>query len=269
MQFRQKALSKLQSPEELDLPVRFARPQGWLVLCITLAVMTAAAFWAVTGSVSSKLSAPGILTYGQGSYILQSPVAGQVTEVLAREGERLAAGAPLLKVHTQQGKDSVIRTVAAGRVTSLAASIGAVVTTGADVAAVERTAHRGDPLVAMLYLPAASVASVRAGAAVELAVQSVSKDRYGDLRGQVKAVGRDALTEQQIAAFLGDTELGREFTDKGRPVGVLVRLDRSAANPSGYRWSSSSGPSYRLDSMNMVTGAVHLTAQRPIDWLLP
>lgn len=39
MQFRQQALAKLQSPEELDLPVRFARPQGWLVLSVTLIAM--------------------------------------------------------------------------------------------------------------------------------------------------------------------------------------------------------------------------------------
>ena len=57
MQFRQQALAKLQSPEELDLPVRFARPQGWLVLIVTLAVVIGAAVWAVNGTVSSTLIA--------------------------------------------------------------------------------------------------------------------------------------------------------------------------------------------------------------------
>lgn len=89
MQFRQQALAKLQSPEDLDLPVRFARPQGWLVLSVTVIAMAAASVWALTGSVTSTVQAPAILTYGRGSYILQSPVAGQVTAVLAREGERL------------------------------------------------------------------------------------------------------------------------------------------------------------------------------------
>lgn len=268
MQFRQKALSKLQSPEELDLPVRFARPQGWLVLAVTIAVMTAAAFWAFAGSVSSKLSASGILTYGQGSYILQSPVAGQITDVLAREGQRLAAGAPLLKVRTQQGT-SVIRAVAAGRVTTLDASIGAVVTTGADVAAVERMAKAGAPLVAMLYVPASTAGSVPVGASVDLTVESAPKEEYGTLRGQVKAVGRTSQTAQQIAAFLGDDQLAEQLSRKGPPVAVLVRLDTSPRTRSGYAWSSGSGPSYKLDSMTLVSGAVQLTAQRPIDWLLP
>lgn len=141
MQFRQQALAKLQSPEELDLPVRFARPQGWLVLSVTVVVMAAASVWAVTGTVASTVSAPAILTHGEGSYVLQSPVAGQVTEVVAKEGERLAANAPVLKVRTAQGETAVVRTVAAGRVTALAATIGAIIQTGANVAAVEKVAH--------------------------------------------------------------------------------------------------------------------------------
>ncbi|MGP3950041.1 HlyD family efflux transporter periplasmic adaptor subunit [Streptomyces sp. 7N604] len=268
MQFRQKALSKLQSPEELDLPVRFARPQGRLVLTVTAAVMAVACFWAVTGTVSSKLSAPGILTRAEGSYVLQSPVAGQVTAVLAEEGDMLSEGAPLLRVSTQQGNRAV-RAVAAGRVTTLVAKIGAVVTTGADVATVERIGNAGDPLVAMLYVPGGSGSAVPVGASVDLTVQSVPTQQFGVLRGRVKAVGRAPQTRQQIAGFLGDSQLGEQFSEKGQPVAVMVQLDRSSGTKSGYAWSSAEGPPYAIESTTLVSGAIHLAAQRPVDWLLP
>ncbi|GAB2819745.1 HlyD family efflux transporter periplasmic adaptor subunit [Streptomyces daliensis] len=268
MQFRQKALSKLQSPEELDLPVRFARPQGWLVLTVTVVVMAAACFWAVTGSVSSKLSAPGVLTHAQGSYVLQSPVAGQVTEVLAKEGETLRTGSPLLKVRTERGYRAV-RAVAAGRVTTLVSKIGSVVTTGADVATVERVERPDEPLVAMLYVPGDSGATVPVGASVDLTVQSAPTQQFGVLRGRVQAVGRTPQTERQIAGFLGDTQLSRQFSRQGHPVAVMVRLDRSSRTKSGYTWSSEQGPPYAIDSMTLADGAIHLAAQRPIDWLLP
>ena len=171
MQFRQQALAKLQSPEELDLPVRFARPQGWLVLSVTVVVMAAASVWAVTGSVASTVSAPAILTHGQGSYILQSPVAGQVTAVLAKEGERLPADSPVLKVRTAEG-DSVVRTITAGRVTALAATIGQIIQTGANVAAVEKVARDKDPLYATVYVPAENAASIPANASVDQGHQS-------------------------------------------------------------------------------------------------
>ncbi|MFD5813524.1 HlyD family efflux transporter periplasmic adaptor subunit [Streptomyces sp. NPDC127038] len=269
MQFRQQALARLRSPEELDLPVRFARPQGRLVLAVTVLAMAAASVWAVTGTVASTVGAPAVLTHAEGSYILQSPVAGQVTAVLAREGERLPANAPVLKVRTAQGETAVVRTVAAGRVTALAAAIGAIISTGADVAAVEKVAHPDDPLYATVYVPAASAAVIPAGAAVDLTVQSVPAQRYGVLRGHVQSVGRGVQTRQRIAAYLGDAQLGEQFSRNGRPVAVLVRLDRSSATPSGLKWSSADGPPYAPDSMTLATASVRLAGQRPVDWLLP
>ncbi|MEU1854126.1 HlyD family efflux transporter periplasmic adaptor subunit [Streptomyces sp. NPDC019990] len=268
MQFRQQALAKLQSPEELDLPVRFARPQGWLVLSVTVVAMAAASVWAVTGSVASTVSAPAILTHGQGSYVLQSPVAGQVTAVLAKQGERLPAGSPVLKVRTAGG-ETVVRTLDAGRVSALAATVGQIIRTGANVASVEKVAHTDDPLYATVYVPAENAASVPDDAAVDLTVQSVPTQEYGVLRGHVMAVDRSAQSAQQIAAFLGDSQLGEQFTKKGRPVTVTVRLDKSPATKSGYAWSSADGPPYKLTSMTMASGSIKLADQRPVDWLLP
>ncbi|MFJ8721545.1 HlyD family efflux transporter periplasmic adaptor subunit [Streptomyces sp. NPDC004166] len=268
MQFRQQALAKLQSPEELDLPVRFARPRGWLVLSVTVIAMAAASVWAVTGSVPSTVGAPAILTHGEGSYILQSPVAGQVTAVLAKEGQRLPADAPVLQVRTNEG-DAVVRTVAAGRITGLAATIGQIIQTGTNVAAVEKVAHASDPLYATVYVPAETAASIPADASVDLTVQSVPAQSYGVLRGHVRSVDRTAQSAQQIAAFLGDSQLGEQFTRKGRPVAVLVRLDPSSRTKSGYKWSSAEGPPFTLSSMTLATGSIRLADQRPVDWLLP
>ncbi|PNG21178.1 HlyD family efflux transporter periplasmic adaptor subunit [Streptomyces cahuitamycinicus] len=268
MQFRQQALAKLQSPEELDLPVRFARPQGWLVLSVTVVAMAAASVWAVTGSVTSTVSAPAIITHGQGSYVLQSPVAGQVTAVLAKQGEQVPAGSPVLKVRTSNG-EAVVRTLDAGRVSALAATVGQIIQTGANVAAVEKVARAGDPLYATVYVPAENAASIPGDAAVDLTVQSVPTQEYGVLRGHVKSVDRSAQSPQQIGAFLGDSQLGEQFTKKGRPVAVTVRLDRSSATKSGYRWSSADGPPYKLTSMTLASGSIRLSDQRPVDWLLP
>jgi multidrug efflux pump subunit AcrA (membrane-fusion protein) len=268
VEFRKQALSKLQSPEELDLPVRFARPQGWLVLTVTVIVMAVGSFWAITGTVSSTLSAPGVFTHAQGSYVLQSPVAGQVTDVLTQAGKSVPADAPLLKVHTSRG-ESVIRTIAAGRITTLAVTIGAVVTTGADVATVERIDHPDAPLLAVVYVPADSASTIPVGAAVDLTVQSVPSQRYGTLRGRVQTVGKAAQTQQQITAFLGDGQLGEDLIRQGRPVPVLVQLDRSTSTKSGYRWSSSQGPPFTIDSMTGASASIRLAEQHPVDWLLP
>jgi hypothetical protein len=269
VEFRKQALSKLQSPEELDIPVRFARPQGWLVLSVTLVTMAAGAFWAVTGTVASTLHASGVLTHAEGSYVLQSPVAGQVTEVLAAAGKELPAHSPLFKVHTESGDDTVIRTIAAGRLTTLSVTIGAVVRTGTDVATVERIDHPDAPLMAVVYVPEGSAATIPEDASVDLTVQSVPTDKYGTLSGKVTQVGNAPQTRQQITAFLGDSQLAADFSRNGRPVPVLVRLAPSSHGKSGYKWSSSDGPPFALESMTGFTAAIRLASQHPADWLLP
>ncbi|MFJ3037090.1 MULTISPECIES: HlyD family efflux transporter periplasmic adaptor subunit [Streptomyces] len=268
MQFRQQALAKLQSPEELDLPVRFARPQGWLVLSVTVVAMAAASVWAVGGSVTSTVAAPAILTHGQGSYLLQSPVSGQVTAVLAGPGQRLAADAPVLKVRTAEG-ETVVRSVDAGRVSAVAATVGQIIRTGANVASIEKVAHADDPLYATVYVPAEKAAAIPAHALVDLTVQSVPTQQYGVLHGEVRAVDRSAQSAQTIAAFLGDSQLGEQFTEDGRPVAVTVRLDASKSTKSGYAWSSADGPPFELTSMTLASGSIRLADQRPVDWLLP
>ncbi|GAB2921996.1 HlyD family efflux transporter periplasmic adaptor subunit [Streptomyces mayteni] len=268
MQFRREALAKLRSPEELDLPVRLARPPGRLVLAVTFLVMTAAAYWAFTGSVSATQSAPGILTPPDGSYVLESPVAGQVTRVLAAEGDTLEPGDPLLQVATEEG-DREVPAVAGGRVTALLAREGAVVTAGAEVATLEHRTDQDEPLVAVLYLPGGSAAAIPAGARVDLDVQSVPRDRFGVLRGRVLAVGGAPQTSAQLAGFLGDEQLAAQFAARGNPVAVLVELETSPTTESGYRWSSDDGPPFAVDSRTPVTGTIRLSEQRPVDWLLP
>ncbi len=162
-----------------------------------------------------------------------------------------------------------MRTVAAGRITALAATIGQIIQTGANVAAVEKVAHATDPLYATVYVPAENAASIPADADVDLTVSSVPTQTYGVLRGQVKAVDRSAQSAQQISAFLGDSQLGEQFTKKGRPVAVLVKLDTSRKTKSGYRWSSADGPPFALTSMTMASASIRLADQRPLDWLLP
>lgn len=269
MQFRQKALSRLQSPEELDVPVRLVRPRGRFALAVTAIVIAAAGYWAATGAIASTVSAAGVLTHAQGSYALRSPLAGQVTGIFAHEGDRLVAGAPVLSVLTADKKAEIVPMGASGRVTVLSVRIGALITVGADLATVERIENPGDPLMAVLYLPQADGSTVPVGASVELTVQSVSVRQFGLLRGRVQTVGRTPQTQAEIAGFLGDGQLAEQLSAQGATVPVLVRLEAAAGTKSGFAWSSASGPPYELQSATVVSGDIYARSKHPIDWVLP
>jgi biotin carboxyl carrier protein len=267
MQFRQKALAKMQTLEKLDEPLRLARPQSWLVLAVLAAVVVAGGGWAVTGSLPRKLGASGVLTHLQGSFTLQSPVAGQITSVFVAQGSTFPNATPLLSVQTPKQVE-IVRTISAGRATAVLAKVGQIVSAGTPLAVVERIDDASDRLVAVLYAPGVSPPMVPVGSAVDLTVQSVSAQQFGVLRGRVASVGQFPENRQQVAEFLGDDQLGERFTADGQPLKIVVDLRTAPDTPSGYAWSSTTGPPFRIDSRTMVTGAIHLAAVRPISWVI-
>ncbi|WP_228450332.1 hypothetical protein, partial [Streptomyces alkaliterrae] len=249
-------------------PLRFARPPGRLVMAVSVLVMAAAGYWACTGSIVEKADAPGLLTHAGGSYTVQSPFAGQVVRAHAKENQLLSPNATLLTIRTERG-DREITALDGGRLTTLLAGVGSVVRTGTDVASLEQVRGADEPLLAVLYAPGGSGSTIPVGAPVDLAVSSAPRERYGVLHGKVRAVGRVPQDQRRIAAFLGDAQLAARFTRAGDPVAVVVELRKDAATESGHAWSSTGGPPFRLDSRTPVTGTVHLSTRRPVEWLLP
>lgn len=267
MEFRQKALNQLRAPEDLALPAGLAKPQGRLVLAVLCAVVVAGCVWGVTGTLPRNLAAPGVLTYPQGTVGLQSPAAGQVVDVFVQDGVGVSYGTPVLTVRTDS-KVEVIRAAFPGRVSAMLVKVGAVVAAGTVVTTVERIDDVNDEMVAVLYAPGSSGPTIPLGAQVDLTVQSVPAQQFGVLRGRVLDVGRFPETKQQISDFLSDEQLGEQFSAAGRPVKIVVELEKATNTQSGFKWSSTAGPPYGVDSRTLVTGAIRLSVVRPVDWVL-
>ncbi|TWP50482.1 HlyD family efflux transporter periplasmic adaptor subunit [Lentzea tibetensis] len=266
MRFREKALAKLQAPDELDVPARLARPQSWIALAVVAAVVVSGGIWAAVGTLPRTVRASGILTHLQGSFSLQSPVAGQITGVFVSQGNTFPQGTPMFTVQAGD-RTEIIRSVTGGRVTAMLGKVGQVIAAGSDLAVIERVEDQADGLVAVLYVPAGEAGLIRKDSTVDLSVQSAPAQEFGVLRGTVQSVGQFAESRQQISDFLGDDQLGERFTSLGQPLKVVVRLT-DGETASGYRWSTQNGPPYRIDSRTLVTGAVHLSSVKPIDWVV-
>jgi hypothetical protein len=78
--FRQKALDKAFAADELDQTMLVTRPTGWLALLVVAVVMVFALVWSLTGSLSIKVDASGVLLddgAGGNHAVLFIPVAKQ------------------------------------------------------------------------------------------------------------------------------------------------------------------------------------------------
>jgi HlyD family secretion protein len=56
---------------------------------------------------------------------------------------------------------------------------------------------------------------------------------------------------------------------EGPPIQVDVLLIRDPSTPTGYRWSSSRGPSVKISSGTLTQGDVVVKEDRPIRLVIP
>ncbi|MFF8430623.1 HlyD family efflux transporter periplasmic adaptor subunit [Streptomyces sp. NPDC016566] len=269
MQYRRNALARLEQPEELDVPVRYARSGGWLALGALAVTLLAGVGWAFAGTLARTATGPGILTHAHGSFALTSTTAGQ----LASTGDNLvvgrtvSAGDVVAQVVTPDQDLVDVRAAASGMVTSVAVRKGQVVTTDTSLAIAEPVSAADEPLVAALYLPPGDIEGIAVGQQVNLTVAIAAPPKYGHVRGTVASIGKAPESRAQIAAFLADEDLAERFTRTTQPVQVLVKLTHAKSRGrTGLVWSNGAKPPFRIPSRSLVTGSVHLADLHPVDW---
>jgi HlyD family secretion protein len=91
--FRQAALDRLASPEQLDGLVRLTGLRLWIALATLLTLLAMAVAWGIFGSVPTRVMGKGILV-NRGSRIVEltAPAAGQLTELRVQVGDMVAKG---------------------------------------------------------------------------------------------------------------------------------------------------------------------------------
>ena len=94
--YEEPTLTGIDSTEELGQPIRVIPPATRLLAVATTIVCLAAIFWAVFGSVPTRIIGRGVvLSDEEGNFSIASVAAGPVLDVLVRPGDRVLAGTPI------------------------------------------------------------------------------------------------------------------------------------------------------------------------------
>lgn len=145
-----------------------------------------------------------------------------------------------------------------GTILEVAVAVGDVIAPGTRIASVARGERHGS-LMGVAYFPVSDGKKIRPGMRLQLTPDTVKRERFGGVTGRVVSVSSFPVTEQALLNTLGNSELARAFAGSGPLIEVLTELDREPANPSGYKWSSSRGPS--LDVTAGTTAAARVTVE--------
>jgi HlyD family secretion protein len=123
--------------------------------------------------------------------------------------------------------------------------------------------------MAVLFIPASAGKRVQPGMRVRISPSTVKREEFGSMLGKVVWAAEFPSTQKGMVRVLGNEALVASLMKEGPPIQVNVALDRDASTPTGYRWSSSTGPSLSISSGTLATGAVVVREEKPIRLILP
>jgi HlyD family secretion protein len=123
-------------------------------------------------------------------------------------------------------------------------------------------------LKASAYVALDSGKKIRRGMAVHLSPLTVRPEEYGMLVGRVSDISSFPLTPQGMLAAIQDQKLVESFSGAGSPYEAAVEL-QPAKTPTGYAWTSGSGPNTDLTSGTPVKVFIKVRTDPPILLILP
>jgi HlyD family secretion protein len=161
---------------------------------------------------------------------------------------------------------ATLRSPMDGRVVEVLVAPGSFVAENSPVVLVEF----GQPtLHATLFLPAGQGKEVAPGMPANVAPATVERAQYGTLTATVSEVAPYPATPEQLGVLLSDKSLVETTLARGPVLVALAALVTDPAAPSGYRWSSGTGPHVRLSGGTLADATVTVRTQPPVALVVP
>lgn len=153
-----------------------------------------------------------------------------------------------------------------GRVLELVAGRGDLVSPGTPVLSLE---VESEELMAVLFIPASSGKQVAPGMRARVSPSNVKREEYGFILGEVVRVSEFPATGPGMMRLLSNQALVTRLMEQGPPIQVNVTLRRDPSTPSGFAWSSSTGPDLQISSGTLAQGSVIVREDRPVHLVIP
>lgn len=197
---------------------------------------------------------------------LRGTTGATATEIAAATRAAAAARQTVTRAAATQAQRGQVISPYSGVVRSLQATRGQYVTAGAPLVTVEPVL---EPLIVVLYLPLEEGKKVRLGQDVQIMPAGVSEEEWGYLLGTVSFVAAMAATPESMQSMLQNDFLVQSFAAEGPVLRVEASLTTDVTNPSGYAWSTSSGPPGRISSGTTCNARIILGTSPPITYVFP
>jgi HlyD family secretion protein len=175
------------------------------------------------------------------------------------------ARAELTRVLARVGSQESIKSEVAGRVIDVRKTRGDTVQQG-DVVAVLEDATATVQVVAFV---AADVGKrLRKGMPTEVSPSQVKREEFGFMLAEVQDLGEFLASREAVMNRMRSSEITEKLMGKNGVIEVKAALI-PATTKSGFRWSTSEGPGFKIDGGSLVSIAIVVERKAPITMVMP
>ncbi|QFS52024.1 NHLP bacteriocin system secretion protein [Nostoc sphaeroides] len=201
----------------------------------------------------------------------QASVAQQDLEsVTTRKKEIQEVKRQIAQLELQLGDNSQIISQYGGRILEITLTPGQVVSAGTRLATIEAENSKSK-LVGVTYFPVSEGKKIKPGMKIQITPQTVKREQFGGIVANVTSISRFPITKEAAASEVGNAEVveGLISQQKEGLIQVFSDLEIDSSTPSGYKWSSSTGPKLTVSSGTTTVARVKVEERAPITFVLP
>ncbi|MFA5879052.1 MAG: NHLP bacteriocin system secretion protein [Candidatus Margulisiibacteriota bacterium] len=193
----------------------------------------------------------------------------KVVDILSYDEEIKQTATKLQALEKQLHQTSNVHSQVSGKVNEIDISEGTVIAQGQKIATIEKSSKLDIGNKAIIYINAGDGKRVRVGMVVQISPSTAKVEQWGSMIGIVASVSEFPVSSEAIQRTLQNELLVKELTAKGTPIEIRVNLIPSTTTYSGYKWTSSTGPHFKIYSGTICTSTIIVEKQRPINKVIP
>lgn len=184
----------------------------------------------------------------------------------ARSQQILDQNARIADLEIRLKQEGIVRSPFDGEVLEVAVNVGDYAQPGRLLARFQSLEGNEDALV---FVPAGDGKKVKPGMRIRISPSTVKPEEFGYIQGTVRSVSMYPISKDEMM-----TELGNEITVErilrgGEVIALIATLETDPKSPSGFKWSSATGPDISVEGGTLCTASIVLEKERPITLVLP
>jgi HlyD family secretion protein len=155
-----------------------------------------------------------------------------------------------------------------GQIIEMTVSPGQILTAGARVATLEAR-EPSAKLVGLSYFANGEGKQIQPGMKVEMTPTSVHRERFGGIVGTVSSISSQPVTPEGVAKLTGNSTLAQSLMGQDSKIQISADLQTDPASQSGFRWSSSKGPQFKISAGSTTAVRITVEERAPITFVFP